>query len=77
MTILWQVDGVNASTIQTQAVDTSLPGVFTYEVTVTDPVTTCTITDDKVFTINVSPNFTLSGTILLDAERLQVPSVYN
>jgi PKD repeat protein len=62
MTILWQVDGVNASTIQTQAVDTSLPGVFTYEVTVTDPVTTCTITDDKVFTINVSPNFTLSGT---------------
>jgi gliding motility-associated-like protein len=60
-TILWKIDGVNASTIQTQAVDTSLPGVFTYEVTVTDPVTTCTITDDKVFTINVSPSFTLTG----------------
>ena len=59
--ILWKIDGVNASTIQTQAVDTSLPGVFKYEVTVTDPVTTCTITDDKVFTINVSPSFTLTG----------------
>jgi gliding motility-associated-like protein len=62
MNILWKVDGVNASTIQTQAVDTSFPGVFKYEVTVTDPVTTCTVTDDKVFTINVSPTFTLSGT---------------
>lgn len=62
MTILWKVDGVNASTIQTQAVDTSFPGVFKYEVTVTDPVTTCTVTDDKIFTINVSPTFTLSGT---------------
>lgn len=61
-TIQWRIDGVNASTIQTQAVDTSLPGVFTYEVTVTDPVTTCTVTDDKVFTINVSPSFVLSGT---------------
>lgn len=60
--IQWRIDGVNASTIQTQAVDTSLPGVFTYEVTVTDPVTTCTITDDKVFTINVSPSFALTGT---------------
>lgn len=60
--ILWKIDGVNASTIQTQAVDTSLPGVFKYEVTVTDPITTCTITDDKVFTINVSPSFTLTGT---------------
>lgn len=59
---LWRIDGVNASTIQTQAVDTSTPGVFTYEVTVTDPVTTCTITDEKVYTINVSPSFTLSGT---------------
>lgn len=58
----WKVNGVIASTIQTQAVDTSTPGVFTYEVTVTDPVTTCFITDQKVYTINVSPAFTLSGT---------------
>lgn len=61
-TFLWRIDGVNASTIQTQAVDTSLPGVFTYEVTVTDPVTTCFVTDEKVFTINVSPQFVFSGT---------------
>jgi large repetitive protein len=61
-TIQWRIDGVNASTIQTQAVDTTLPGIFTYEVSVTDPVTTCTITDEKVFTINVSPSFALTGT---------------
>jgi large repetitive protein len=59
-TYLWRVNGINASTIQTQAVDTSLPGVFTYEVTVTDPVTTCFIVDQKVYTINVSPAFALS-----------------
>jgi len=61
-TFQWKINGVNASTIQTQAVDTSLPGVFTYEVTVTDPITTCFITDQKVYTINVSPSFALSGT---------------
>ncbi|MBL7871543.1 MAG: gliding motility-associated C-terminal domain-containing protein [Cyclobacteriaceae bacterium] len=61
-TYQWRIDGVNGSTIQTQAVDTTTPGVFTYEVTVTDPVTTCTVTDDKIFTINVSPAFTLTGT---------------
>ncbi len=58
----WKVNGINASTIQTQAVDTSTPGVFTYEVTVTDPVTTCFVTDQKVYTINVSPTFALTGT---------------
>jgi len=60
-TYQWKVNGVNASTIQTQAVDTSTPGVFTYEVTVTDPVTTCFVTDQKVYTINVSPSFGLTG----------------
>lgn len=61
-TYQWKVNGINAGTTQTQAVDTSLPGVFTYEVTVTDPVTTCFIIDTKVYTINVSPSFTLSKT---------------
>lgn len=60
-TYLWKVNGVNASTIQTQGVDTSTPGVFTYEVTVTDPITTCFITEQKVYTINVSPSFALTG----------------
>jgi large repetitive protein len=58
----WTVDGVNTSTIQTQAIDTSVPGIFTYEVTVTDPITTCFVTDQKVYTINVSPSFSLTGT---------------
>lgn len=57
----WTINGVPSSTSQAQAVDTTTPGLFTYEVTVTDPITTCTVTDSKTFTINVSPSFTLSG----------------
>ncbi|MBX2898541.1 MAG: PKD domain-containing protein [Cyclobacteriaceae bacterium] len=61
-TYQWQINGVNASTTQTQAVTTTTPGVFTYQVTVTDPFTTCFTTEDIAFTINVSPAFALSGT---------------
>lgn len=60
-TYQWKINGINAGTVQTQAVDTSTPGVFTYEVTITDPVTTCFITDQKAYTVNVSPSFTLTG----------------
>ena len=61
-TYLWQINGVNSGVSQTQAVSTSATGVFAYNVTVTDPITTCTATDQKTYTINVSPSFTLSGT---------------
>lgn len=60
-TYAWQINGVNSGASQTQAVSTSATGVFTYSVTVTDPITTCTATDQKVYTINVSPSFTMSG----------------
>ncbi|MEQ8363535.1 MAG: PKD domain-containing protein [Cyclobacteriaceae bacterium] len=58
---VWTINGAPASTSQAQAVDVTTPGVFTYEVTVTDPITTCTVTDSKTFTINVAPSFTMSG----------------
>jgi PKD repeat protein len=61
-TYQWTINGVNASTSQTQGVDVTTPGIFTYEVTVTDPFTTCFTVEDKVFTINVSPAFTLTET---------------
>ncbi len=57
----WTIDGVNSSTTQTQPVTTTAPGVFTYAVTVTDPVTTCFINESKTYTINASPSFTLTG----------------
>jgi len=60
-TFAWTINGVPSSTSQAQAVDVTTPGVFTYAVTVTDPITTCTVTDSKTFTINVSPSFTMSG----------------
>lgn len=61
-TYLWRINGVNSSTIQSQFVDTSLPGTFTYDVTVTDPVTGCSIFDQITYTIRVSPAFTFTGT---------------
>src|SRR5690606_19929652 len=57
-TYQWAIDGVNAGTGRTQNVDTSVPGVFEYTVAVTDPITSCTITDTLTFTINQSPVFT-------------------
>lgn len=62
MTYAWTINGVASSTTSTQAVDTSTPGNFTYAVTVTDPVTLCFRTEDKAYTVNVSPAFTMSGT---------------
>jgi large repetitive protein len=47
-----------ASTSQFQPVSTSIPGVFIYEVTVTDPITTCEVVESVTFTINASPDFT-------------------
>ncbi len=61
-TYLWKINGVTSNTTQNQFVDTSVPGLFKYEVTVTDPVTTCFAYDDKTYTIKVSPSFTLTGT---------------
>jgi gliding motility-associated-like protein len=58
----WSINGVNSSNSQAQAVTVTTPGVFTYKVIVTDPVTTCTVTDDKTYTIKVSPLFTVTGT---------------
>ncbi len=66
-TYLWTVTGPNgggATTGQSRAVITTNPGVDTYTVVVTDPVTSCSITEVKVWTIDVSPSFTLNGTNL-------------
>jgi gliding motility-associated-like protein len=57
----WTINGATPTTGQTRVVDTSTPGVFDYTVVVTDPITTCTVTDSKIFTVNVSPSFNLSG----------------
>ncbi|HMJ67284.1 MAG TPA: gliding motility-associated C-terminal domain-containing protein [Cyclobacteriaceae bacterium] len=61
MTYAWTINSVPASTSSTQSVDVTNAGVFTYAVTVTDSVTTCFRTEDKVYTINVSPLFVMSG----------------
>ncbi|MEI9918312.1 MAG: gliding motility-associated C-terminal domain-containing protein [Bacteroidota bacterium] len=62
MTYAWTVNSTPASTSSVQGVDTSTPGVFKYAVTVTDPVTSCFRNDEKTYTINVSPSFTVTPT---------------
>ncbi len=53
----WTINGVPAGSSQTQSVDTSLPGFFEYIVQVTDPITTCSVSDTISYTINESPAF--------------------
>lgn len=57
----WTINGGSPVSTQSYAVDVTMPGVFDYQVIVTDPITTCTATDSKTITVKVSPNFVLSG----------------
>lgn len=55
---VWTINGFAAGTAQTQPVDSSVPGNFTYEVSVTNPITACTVVENVTFTFNESPAFT-------------------
>ncbi len=50
------------STSEFQSVNTALPGIFKYSVTVIDPVTNCQVTAQKNFTVIQTPAFTITGT---------------
>ncbi len=66
-TYSWTVTGPNgggATSGQSRALLTTNPGVDSYTVVVTDPITTCSVTENLVVTIVASPSFTLSGTNL-------------
>ncbi|MBX2963766.1 MAG: PKD domain-containing protein [Cyclobacteriaceae bacterium] len=54
----WTINGVASGTAQTQPVDSSVPGSFTYQVSVTDPITACTVTEEVTYTFNEAPAFT-------------------
>ncbi|MEP2024267.1 MAG: PKD domain-containing protein [Reichenbachiella sp.] len=62
-TYSWMLNGsANGNTLRTQAVDTSVPGVYVYEVTVED-ILNCVTTDDVTFTVENLPQYsTLGGT---------------
>jgi hypothetical protein len=62
LTYAWTIRNVPASTTSIQQVDTSVPGDFDYEVTVTDPATGCFRTDEKIYSIKDSPEIDLTGT---------------
>ena len=54
-TYAWTINGAAAGSGQRQSVDTSAPGVFEYEVTVSDG--TCSAQDSIIYTINPTPLF--------------------
>lgn len=57
----WMVNGSsNGNTLRTQAIDTSTPGVYVYEVTVED-IFNCVTTDDVTLTVENEPQFTTLG----------------
>jgi PKD repeat protein len=59
-TYAWTINGVAAGTSQTQSVNTSVasPPTFEYEVTITDPLTSCFYKDSIIYTINPIPVIT-------------------
>lgn len=60
-TYLWTLNGTtNGNVLRTQEVDTSVPGVYVFEVTVED-ILNCVTTDNVTFTIENSPEFTTLG----------------
>lgn len=66
-TYTWTITNVTAGTsapggtVQFQAVDTTVPGVFKYSVNINDPVTTCSVTTQVTFTVIQSPTVTMTG----------------
>ena len=69
----WAINEVPSGTTQTQAVSTAIPGPFEYRVQVTDPITTCTVKDSVVFTINAAPAFTaVPNTIVCGTNNGQI-----
>jgi large repetitive protein len=65
---VWTIQNVTTgvstpgSTSEFQSVNTSVPGIFQYGVTVIDPVTNCQVSAQINFTVVASPTFTLTGT---------------
>ncbi|MFN8340097.1 MAG: PKD domain-containing protein [Cyclobacteriaceae bacterium] len=57
-TYAWTINGAASGATQTQAVTTTTTGNFLYSVTVTDPFTTCNVTDQLTISIKGSPVFT-------------------
>lgn len=52
----WQVNGIlNGNTTPNQLIDTTVPGIFVYSVTVTDPVTLCFRQAEKQITVVSTP----------------------
>ena len=61
-TYAWTINGAAAGTSQTMAVDTSVPGTYLYEVTITDPLTLCTYVEDKAITVKAIPVYIVTPT---------------
>ncbi|HTH55322.1 MAG TPA: PKD domain-containing protein [Cyclobacteriaceae bacterium] len=81
----WKINGTAASTSQFQGVDTTVPGVFTYTVTVTNPITNCVTNGQTTFTVIQSPTFNFTSTPTacgaatgtITVSTISVPHIYS
>lgn len=58
----WTINGVASSTGRFQTIGTSVPGTFIYEVTVVDPISFCTNTDQVSISIQEEPDVIITAT---------------
>lgn len=80
----WKVNGIlNVNNFSTQTIDTTVPGIFVYSVTVTDPVTLCFRQAEKQITVVSTPATSLvasassicTSAIILDANPTNEPNL--
>ncbi|MCE2894538.1 MAG: T9SS type A sorting domain-containing protein [Flammeovirgaceae bacterium] len=66
----WKLNGIlNVNNFSTQTIDTTVPGIFVYSVTVTDPITLCFRQAEKQITVVSAPTTALvpsAGSICTD-----------
>jgi large repetitive protein len=62
LTYAWTINGGSNTATQTRSVNTTVPGIFEYKVTISDPITLCTVTDSITYTVNALPVFTTTVT---------------
>ncbi|MEM9324653.1 MAG: PKD domain-containing protein [Bacteroidota bacterium] len=58
----WTIDGAPSSTTRFQPIDTSVPGVYTYAIQYTEPITSCIASDTTIITVLENPVFSTSTT---------------
>lgn len=58
----WTINGAGSGNSRFQVVDTTVPGIYDFEVTIIDPLTGCILVEDVTYTVIESPVFVVNVT---------------